>query len=356
MFINIRLCSFLLGSLLCTAAAIAQQPAPPADAASHTIDLDVVVTPKSGAPMGGLQQQDFTLLDNKAPQTITSFRALTGRDALTEIVLVIDAVNDTSQDVSRERIQIDKFLRADQGNLAYPIALAVFTDKGIENVASLSSDGNALGAALENDTIALRDIGRTAGLWGATERLQRSLTALNQLIAVEAPRPGRKLILWVSPGWPLFNVGSNLVDAKLQQQLFANVVAMSTDLRRAGIILYSIDPLGTAEPVLQASNYRNFLKGITKPSQAQIGDLGLQVLAVQSGGLALGGSSDASLLLQQCVTDSAPYYEISFVPSSSTRPDEYHQLEIRVDKPGSIARTRQGYYANPSFLGPRLPR
>jgi hypothetical protein len=35
------------------------------------ICLDVVVTPKSGPPVSSLQQQDFIVLDNKVPQTIT---------------------------------------------------------------------------------------------------------------------------------------------------------------------------------------------------------------------------------------------------------------------------------------------
>jgi hypothetical protein len=56
--------------------------APPAEGATvlargdgRRISLDVVVTDKSGKPVPGLQQQDFTLLDDKQPQTILSFRA-----------------------------------------------------------------------------------------------------------------------------------------------------------------------------------------------------------------------------------------------------------------------------------------
>ncbi len=339
---------FLLASLLSAAAAMAQQPAPPTQADSSKMYLDVVVAPKSGQPVAGLQQQDFTLLDNKAPQTITSFQSFTGRDAPTEIVLVVDAVNNTTQNVNYERAQIEQFLRADAGNLAYPIALAIFTDKGVENLTNFSSDGNALAAALEKDDIGLRDIGRTTGFWGAAERLQRSLAALGQVVGSEESRPGRKLVLWVSPGWPLLSGPNTLVDTKQQEQLFADVVRISTDVRRAGITLYSIDSLGTAEGILQTSNYKNYVKGISKPSQAQIGDLGLQVLAVQSGGLALGGGSDAGAFLRECIADSAPYYEISFDLPAPTRPNEYHQLEIKIAKPGLTARTRQGYYGAPS--------
>jgi len=66
-------------ALMCPAGALAQQAnlkPPTAQSGSAVtngiIKLDVVVTEKSGPPVGGLQQQDFTVLDNKAPQTITS--------------------------------------------------------------------------------------------------------------------------------------------------------------------------------------------------------------------------------------------------------------------------------------------
>ncbi len=80
--------------LVCTAVFFAQQNTqPPASAPASRIDLDVVVTPKSGPAVAGLQQQDFTIFDNKAPQHITSFQARSGSQDPVHIILVIDAVN-----------------------------------------------------------------------------------------------------------------------------------------------------------------------------------------------------------------------------------------------------------------------
>jgi hypothetical protein len=79
-----------------------------------------------------------------------------------------------------------------------------------------------------------------------------------------------------------------------------------------------------------------------------VGNLGLQVIAIQSGGLALSAGNDIATFLDECVADSAPYYEISFEPIAPERPDEYHRLEIKLATPGLTARTRQGYYAQPS--------
>jgi VWFA-related protein len=347
LFIYARVGLFLLASLPCTGAVSAQQNSLAAQPNDDKIYLDVVVSPKTGPPVADLQQQDFTLLDNKSLRTITSFQAFAGREAPIKVVLVIDAVNTSTQRVGYVRIQIDKFLRAEGGHLAYPVALAVATDRGISIAAELSSDGNALSDVLDKQDVAIRAIGRSAGFYGAAERLQYSLAALHQLTASLSPQPGRKIVLWVSPGWPLLSGPRVELSSKEQQQIFSEVVSFSTQLRQVGITLYSVNPAGSTESLLRASYYKDFLKGVSKPNQVAAGDLGLPVLAVQSGGLALELNNDLTALLQECISDVAPYYEISFDAAPVERPDEYHQLEIKLAKPGLTARTRQGYYAQP---------
>ena len=347
MFSNSRLACFLLVALLGAAAASAQQVSPQAQTASGKIYLDVVVSPKSGLPVADLQQQDFTVLDNNSPQAITSFQAVTGRQAPIEVVLVIDAINTDARTIGYERNQIDRFLQAEGGRLAYRVAIVVATDTGVQLAENFSSDGNALSAAMDRDQIGIRDIGRSAGFYGATERLQYSLQALSQITASETPHQGRKILLWISPGWPLLTGPNIELDSKQQDQIFGQIVSLSTQLRQARVTLYNVNPIGAGESVFRGTYYEEFLKGVSKPSQVNLANLGLQVLAIQSGGLALEFNNDVAAMLQQCVSDSAPYYEISFDAAAAERPDEYHHLEIRIDKPGLTARTRQGYYAQP---------
>jgi hypothetical protein len=54
-----------------------------------------------------------------------------------------------------------------------------------------------------------------------------------------------------------------------------------------------------------------------------------------------------ALLLQKCIADLGTYYELSFNPPVTDKPDQYHSLEVRIAKPGLTARTRQGYYSQP---------
>lgn len=345
MFIDARLACFFLVSFACTSAVSAPQHSPQTQSGPRKIVLDVVVTPKSGPPVSGLQRQDFTLLDNKVPQTIASFEAFDARQAPIDVILVIDAVNTSYQNLGYERSQIDRFLRADGGSLAHPTALAILSDTGTQMQDGSSSDGNALSASLDQSIIGLREINRSAGFWGADEQFQISIEGLNKLATQLAARPRRKIILWVSPGWPLLSGPNVELDEKEQQQLFAEIVSLSSLLMQARITLYSIDPLGTGDIGFRTFYWKDFVKGISKPSQVQIGNLALEVLATQSGGLALNSSNDTATLIHESLADTAPYYEISFDPAPGEKNDEYHQLEVRLARPGLIARTRQGYYA-----------
>ena len=120
---------------------------------------------------------------------------------------------------------------------------------------------------------------------------------------------------------------------------------MSNLLRRSGVTLYSVNPAGANEGGNQL-DYDAYLKG-TKPSEAVPGYTALQVMAVQSGGMALTGNNDIVFQLQRCLADLTAYYELSFDLPPGDRPDDYHTLQVKVSQPGLTARTRTGYYSEP---------
>jgi VWFA-related protein len=345
MSIEARFCALLLlVALLPAAPAFSEQNAP-ATQTPNRIHLDVVVTPRSGTPVAGLKQQDFSVLDNKVSQPIQSFQAVSGNQSPVQIILLVDGVNTPYIRLSYARAQIDKFLRANGGHLAHPLSLAIFTDASTRIQGGSSVDGNALSTLFDQSAIGLRTIRRSSGIYGADERIQLSLETLRRLTVLEAGRPGRKIILWVSPGWPLLSGPRIDLGAKQQRQIFNEVVGLSAAMRKAHITLYSIDPLGAGESInSNAYFYQSFLKGVDKPSDVQLANLSLQVLAAQSGGLVLNGNNDIAGMLQRCVADSTNYYELSFEPPPADRTKPYHQIEVRMTEPGLTARTRHGYY------------
>lgn len=344
--IETRFCALLLLLVLPSAAPVfAQQPATPT---SNSIHLDVVVTPRSGTPVPDLKEQDFSVLDNKVPRQITSFRAVKGSEAPVKIILLIDAVNTPYLRLAYARGEIEKFLRANGGQLAHPLSLAIFTDTNTQIQNGYSTDGNALSKILDQSAIGLRTIRRSSGIYGADERIQLSLETLRRLTVLQARQPGRTIILWVSPGWPLLSGPRIDLGTKQEQRVFNEVVSLSVALRRAHITLYSVDPIGAGESVLSNQYfYQGFLKGVGKPGDVQLAHLSLQVLAAQSGGLVLNGSNDITELLERCVADTGAYYELTFDPPPADHANEYHHIEVKMADPGLTARTRQGYYAQP---------
>jgi VWFA-related protein len=339
----------LLTLLMPTAALLSQDSQPASKMAENQIALDVTVTTKTNQPVEGLAAADFKVLDNKNPQPITSFRALTGAATRTEVVLVVDDVNLPYERLSFARQQIAQFLSAHDGKLAQPTALAVLLNTGIKIQPEFTTDGNALRASLDNYTIGLRSITRSAGFYGAAERFEVSLEALHRLVDREASRPGRKLIVWVSPGWPLLSGPGVELSSGQAQSLFSKIVALSTEMREAHITLDAVNPFGTTEDLSILTYYENFLKGVRDAGHVDIGDMGLQVLAVQSGGVVWNGSNDIVGLLQRCFTQTQSIYELSFAGAPGEHANEYHAIQVQLEKPGLTVHTSAGYYARPTY-------
>jgi VWFA-related protein len=334
-------------SLLAAVCAVAQQAPLAIPSTSGKIVLDVVVTPKSGAPVADLPAQAFTLLDNKTPRPITSFRAFAQSQEPTQVILVVDNVNTSYQTIAYARPQIEKFLTANDGHLPYPTTLAVVNDTGTQIEGHPTTDGHALSAAFDQYEIGLKYLRRDTGIYGAADRSDIGLRALNALMAHDSKLPGRKIILWISPGWPLLSGPRLDLPFKQQQQIFSTIVALSNELRTTHTTLYAINPLGAGENVLRTTYYEDFVKGVSKPSQVVLGDLSLQVLATQSGGQVLYGSNDITAELHKAMDDTSAYYELTFDAPAAERNDEYHNIQVQLSSPGLSARTLQGYYAQP---------
>jgi VWFA-related protein len=332
--------------------AVPSVPAP--GSTDRQITIDVQVTDRSGAAVRGLRQQDFTLLDDKQPKNIVSFHAVESgagsiADPPVEILLVIDAVNTSFEAVTYERGELKKFLLQNGGKLALPTSLVILTDTGAKMQNGFSRDGKALAALYNQYETGLRSITQSQGVYGAVERFDASIKTLTSLVAYEGTRPGRKLMIWVSPGWPMLSGENVRLSYKNERWIFYSMVDATTGLRKARVTLYSIDPLGPAEAGRgRISDYKDFLNGVTSPSRVAVGHMSLPVLAVHSGGRVLDSTNDLAAAFADCVADADTFYVLSFDAAQAGQAfDEYHAIGVTVDKPGITARTRTGYYADP---------
>jgi VWFA-related protein len=330
------------------AASAATSPA--ADASpvdSHRISVEVEVTDKQGHHLNGLEVQDFTLLDNKQPTKVLDFREVDSHNSATDpthVIIVIDTINTDFEVIAREREQLGQFLKQDGGHLAHPTTLAVLTEKGIQIQKSSTTDGNVLLASLDKSNNGLRIEGRSAGFYGAADRLQWSLEQLTELAVYEGTQPGRKLAFFLSPGWPMLPWSSTDSTDKQQKWTFNAIVALSNGLRQGHVVLYALNPfeLGRTDPFF----YQGYLKGVPNVDHAEYADLSLQVLAAHSGGLVEVTGMDIPGELNTAIRDANSYYTLTFEASAADSINEYHDLHLQVDKPGTTVRTTAGYYAN----------
>lgn len=307
------------------------------------------MTDKSGHPVRGLKREDFTILDNRQPRAIAAFQAVEGvaaePDPPVEVILVVDEINTPFARVAFERNEIEKYLRRNGGVLERPVSIAFFTDAGLDVGNPPSRDGSAVIADLNRGPAGLRVLGRSLGLAAAADHLEASLRALDTLAGFEAARPGRKLVIWISPGWAYASGSGAILTSPARQKLFDAHAALSDGLRQAHIALYNVDPFGTSDAGSAQTDYSEFARPLRKPGQAEIGYMALQALASSTGGRVLNSYNDLAGEIATCVADLDAFYVLSFDGTAAAGANEYHAIEVRTGKRGLAVHTLSGYYA-----------
>ena len=322
--------------------------------------LDIVVTDQQGKSIGGLDQKDFTLLDNGQPRDIVSFRAFDGAasrpDPPVEVILVIDEVDLPAVLLSSVQQAAQKFLLQNSGHLAQPTMVYRISNDGLFASAQPSKDGNILAreVAERNEPRTIWNsmyLGRTLQkavnendssyfLYASWTGLPHPLIALGSIAIEERRTPERKLLFWFGNGWPIKQVNR-------WQHLFDTVTELSTRLREARIGVWVDDYWrSTGE---DAFKYQFYVAGVTSEKSLKFENVALQVLAVQSGGGMLRGVGDAADLVSQQVAQANTFYTITFDPPRTDVVDDYHDVNVSVGKPGLTAHTRTGYYNEPVY-------
>ena len=344
--------------------------------AIHHIILNVLAVDDFKTPVTGLKAQDFVVMDNGAPQELASFREVNGDQSIapTHVVLILDAVNNTSRSIAYEIKEIGKYLGSNQGRLLYPTSIATLTPSGLM-AGQTSFDGSVL---LQESRTLFKDIHpyackspsddvadafpvsghgdksigfsveKTDDGNCLNERFTLSLRALNDLATARENVPGRVILIWIGPGWPHLTGPEFHPDtAEIKANFFDHIVQLSRTLREAQVTVDAVySPDMFRKPELQTVGVKSFAEGPLTEKQATASDLALEAIATQSGGGILASKSIADQI-GRCVADVQTYYAISFESNPSSKPDEYHSVQVKVNKPGVKVFTNTLYYGEP---------
>jgi VWFA-related protein len=349
-------------------------------ASLHRVLLNLQVTDAAGHAVEGLAAQDFTLNINHRPQKITLFRAVQegGATAKAHAFLVIDMLNNSARDLGFARREIEKLLRSAKGPLPVPTSLATLTDNGIE-AGNASRNGGELAAelaqmprdahaedctddwknsALDIKTTIISPEDATArNKEVAAERMgdclnnkfQLSLLALRNFAHHQQDVPGRAIVIWIGPGWPVLSGPEFVPDTPhTRESDFENVVMLSTELREGQVTLDAVSwPVTSPVARLDPADWETLMRGTPTAGQASARSLAMPVLAHMSGGQVHLNQKTLTAALSACLADADAYYLVGFDSVPAAQGDEFRTIELTVDKPGVTARAVTAYYAQP---------
>jgi VWFA-related protein len=342
----------------------------------HRIILNVLAVDDSNIPAAGLKPQDFVLMDNGRPLELATFREVNGQQGIAQphIILILDAVNNTSRSIAFEIKEVAKYLASNQGRLIFPTSIATLTSSGF-NTSPTSVDSSVL---LQESKTLFKDIhpsecrnssndaAHASPLSGhgdnnigvsiqkthdgncLNQKFTLSLTALGDLASAQKDVPGRVILVWIGPGWPLLTGPEFLPDtAEIKANFFDHFVELSRTLREAQVTVDAVSsPDMFRQPEYESPPGKSLAEGPLTEKQAAANNLALQAIATESGGRVLESNSIAAQIAR-CVADAQLYYALSFDSIPSSQPDEYHSLQVKVNKPGVTVFTNSLYYAEP---------
>ena len=323
-----------------------------------TIHLDVLVKDSSGAPVSAIPEQFFTVLDNGQPQKLLSFKQVDSKNnpSAVHVLIVMDMINPGVNSVTWGREQLSEYLKQEGGALRHRTSIAAMTEDGLKMMSGSTTDGSVLQAEFAKIPTQRRLVEQSGGWQGLEQLLTQSLEQFSQILFIEKARPGRKLVLLISSGWPMLGWVGSEQDMKQRQWVF-NVDVDTTDtIRDARTVIYRLDPFelgghhdGDHDPFY----YQDFLKPMTKPGDATYPYLGLGVFAIHSGGKVMVTGKDLAGEINSTMRDAGTYYELTYAAPPAGAPNQYHATSVRVNQPGAIVQTLSGYYADPRGVGPQ---
>ena len=375
----------------------------PLRVSSDLVRIDVEVTDKSGKPIKGLRQDQFTITDDGKPQAISSFSyadiesiETAGADDAKPIVVPVD--NDgpntpsaaAASDQLRDRrllvlffdltsMQPDDLIRAhDAGEkfikqqmtkadvvavVAFSTKLSVlanFTndhavlEKAISRLTETSSSdlSNPLYAAAANGENDVQEYTGAAFTPDETEfnvfNTDQKLAAVEGLANVLSGIPGRKALVE-------FTGGITQTGEENRTQLRAATDAAN----RADVSIYSIDSRGLlaappgGDATTNAATGTSMFTGASvfhQTDQREDSRDTLATLSTDTGGKAFFDLGDLSEALPKIQQDNGGYYLVGYNLGADVKRDgRWRTIHVKVNVPGAHIRYRDGYYAPRDF-------
>lgn len=330
-------------------------PTPTIKVTSALVFLDVTVLDKKGRPVvTGLTKDDFTITEDKVPQTIFSFEApeahVMGTGAgdenpngkAPETILVMDRLNSSFEDFAYIGYEVEQFLKAQPPWLASPTELLVLGNESLEMVQGLTRSRADVLDAVKHlpPVLPYKHMNRISF---AFERFGQSLDALDQIALQNKGVPGRKNVVWVGQGGPGVPLDPVAFSGKFLGKLKEYVHSTTNMLVDARISLFVIYP---GLPVRgEVMTFSAMQAGIDIADDPFAGDVNFGLFANETGGRLFYNHNNLDTEIKESEQMGAQYYTLTYQPQNLNPDGKFRRVRVTVRNPDLRVVTRAGYYA-----------
>ena len=365
----------------------------------NLVRVDVIVTDKKGMPVDTLKQADFQVFEDGKPQEIETFK-LFKIDAITSTTPArpIRTSFDEESEAQRDDVRLFGFFLDDyhvrRGNAMFARGkMADFLRTQIApqdmvcmmyplqplDAIVMSRNHEALAKAMEqfdgvkyNYTPRNQFEDQYANYPASVvEQIRNdvSLSAIKALIIkLGGLREGRKALILVSEGYTDYlppqmrrqnaQMGGTEVTANpfagdgmaAEKERFFEQAAMLGRLRdiydlanRNNVSIYALDPRGLAAFDSDIDEGAGGISLTTDRDMLRLTMDSVRVLADNTDGRAIVNSNDLLAGLKQIVRDQSAYYLLGYNSSRSQGDGKFHEIKVKVNRPGIEIRARKGY-------------
>jgi VWFA-related protein len=305
------------------------------------ISMPVVVTDRTGKRIADLKQEDFQIFEDGVPQEISGFAST---DEPIEVALLLDTSGSTELKLAKIQNSAIDFVH--QLHPDDEVAVLSFAQEAkLQYDFTIDRDKNEYGikktrpggctAAYEAVWLALEEVLKPI-------RERKALVIFSDGVDTCSSKASMKETLELSKETraTIYSVYYNTEEdeEKIQRRNSTGYPGQNPS-----IILNPFPPIigtpgsipGTRTTTSTGSNPENYMRG----------NAYLKDLAENSGGALYDGSIDLNAAFSSIAQELASQYSIGYYSTNTKHDGKFHKIQIKLKKPGLVARTKKGYSA-----------
>lgn len=331
--------------------------------------LDVVVLDKSGKPVRDLDRSQFTVTENRTPQTIRNFDPPAGHvmppgsEAAPVVhssadlprignapvnILVFDELNTKWESTAYARDRMEKYLRQQPEVLPSPTLLVAAGASRFVVLHDYTQSRQELLDSIKKHFPEYPWQMMRGAQSNAFDLMGETLGALSQIAESSRGTPGRKNVIWVGSGYPL--VDTTNLTTQDEDKLMDVVRLVTSRMLESRITLYMVEPSGVQGMVQD--------EGVSGDDGTEVstvsaglgpygGKLDFSTFARATGGEVFFNRNDIDVAIKNDVQDGTVYYTLAYVPTTeSSAQAAYRSIRVKVKDPSLRVVARDGYFAD----------